>query len=82
MDIVMDLAAGVTLDRLLCALSALAEFPGEIERLFVLPGEHEPQDSNEYGVYSVGIMLSEAAVWTFLEYHTIVFIAFVLLLLE
>ena len=44
--------------RLLCAFSALAEFPGEIKRIFTLPGHKTPQSLNETGVYDVQLCLS------------------------
>eukprot|EP00052_Salpingoeca_macrocollata_P016853 m.136215 g.136215 ORF g.136215 m.136215 type:complete len:911 (+) comp20187_c0_seq2:1648-4380(+) len=38
---------------LLCAISSLAEFPQEIERIFWLPGEQEVQPVSPAGVYSL-----------------------------
>ena len=45
------------LSRLLCAFASLAEFPGEIKRIFTLPGHKEPQSLNEAGVYDLRLCL-------------------------
>ena len=38
---------------MLCAFSALAEFPDEVARIFCLPKEREPQQVNDVGVYDL-----------------------------
>ena len=43
----------IVLIRLLCAISALAEFPGEIERMFCGRDGTTMQSINETGVYEV-----------------------------
>jgi len=43
---------------LLCAFSALAEFPEEVKRIFCLPGERAPQGVNDAGVYDLQLCLN------------------------
>eukprot|EP00047_Mylnosiga_fluctuans_P009313 m.10827 g.10827 ORF g.10827 m.10827 type:complete len:930 (-) comp2562_c0_seq1:53-2842(-) len=50
---------------LMCALSALAEFEGEIEAVFTLPGESSPYEYDEAGVCAV--KLCKNGIWRYVR---------------